>query len=182
MTHHVTAIISLASLALLWGFLFWLYKDYCIESFRQKVFALRDELFDFAACGKIPFEHKAYGRLRVTMNGAIRFAHELSLAQFLILLVRHHGQIDNKRGYVARLHEDMKDLTEDKKEMLLSFQNRMSIIFLKHIFASSPLFVITLILPLLSILFFQAMAAWLQRSLRDPLEEMQSVAYAAGDD
>jgi len=182
MTHYATAIISLASLALLWGFLFWLYKDYCVEAFRQNVFALRDELFDVAASGEIPFEHRAYGRLRVTMNGAIRFAHELSLAQFLIVLVRHHGHIRNKYGYIAQLNEEMKDLTEDKKKTLMSFQYRFSVMLLKHIFVSSPLFVITIILPLISILFFKAIGAWLLRRLGDPLEEMQSVAYAAGDD
>jgi hypothetical protein len=182
MTHYAIAIISLTSLAILWAFLFWLYKDFCVDSFRQKVFALRDELFDAACHKQIPFDHKAYGRLRVTMNGAIRFAHELSLAHFLFVVLRHHSSMNNTYGYNAKLSEEMKDLSDEKKEIFYSFQKKFSVLLLKHIFVSSPLFLLTLILPFISYVCFRDLAAWLLKKFSVPLEEMQSVAYAAGDD
>jgi len=49
-----------------------------LDSFRQKMFALRDELFDFAADGNIGFADEAYRLLRQSMNGTIRYAHQLT--------------------------------------------------------------------------------------------------------
>jgi hypothetical protein len=49
-----------------------------LDAFRQKMFAIRDELFDFAAEGNISFDDPAYRLLRQSMNGIIRYAHQLS--------------------------------------------------------------------------------------------------------
>lgn len=71
----------MAGLALLvLGFLFfWLYRDYRVDLYRQRLFALRDELWDFAAAGDIEFDHPAHRVIRARLNGLIRFAHVLSL-------------------------------------------------------------------------------------------------------
>jgi hypothetical protein len=45
--------------------------------FRQRLFALRDELFDIAREGAISYDHPAYGLLRTTLNGFIRFGHRV---------------------------------------------------------------------------------------------------------
>jgi hypothetical protein len=116
------------------------------------------------------------------MNGAIRFAHELSLAHFLFVVLRHQSSINNTYGYNAQLSDEMKDLSEQKKEIFYSFQRKFSVLLLKHIFVSSPIFLLTLILPFISYVCFRNLAAWLLKKFSVPLEEMQSVAYAAGDD
>ncbi len=69
---------SVASLAGLVVLYFWLYRDYRIDLFRQRLFALRDELFDLARSGAISFDDRAYGLLRSTLNGFIRFGHRLT--------------------------------------------------------------------------------------------------------
>jgi len=66
------------SLIGLWVLFFWLYRDYRVDLFRQRLFALRDELFDLGRTSQIAFHHQAYGLLRTTINGYIRFAHRLS--------------------------------------------------------------------------------------------------------
>lgn len=182
MNVYANTLISLVSLALLWFFLFWLYKDLCVDHFRQRVFALRDELFDAATSGKIPFDHKAYGRLRVTMNGAIRFAYQISLLHFLVVIARHGGHISRNNGYNAKFLEEMQDLSEEQKKVFVSFHMRFSLLFLKQIFVSSPLFLVTIIFPLLTYFLFREFASWFLNNLRAPLEEMETMAYAVGED
>jgi hypothetical protein len=55
-----------------------LWPNQRIDMFRQNMFSLRDELFDFAADGNISFEAPAYKLLRQLMNGYIRYAHNLT--------------------------------------------------------------------------------------------------------
>jgi hypothetical protein len=50
-----------------------------LDCYRQKMFALRDELFDYAAAGNISFDDPAYVLLRLQMNGMIRYGHQLTL-------------------------------------------------------------------------------------------------------
>ncbi|HUY95832.1 MAG TPA: hypothetical protein VMU71_11055 [Terracidiphilus sp.] len=60
-----------------------------IDSFRQRMFAVRDELFDYAADGNISFEHPAYVLLREQMNGFIRYAHHLTVFRMLMTIAIH---------------------------------------------------------------------------------------------
>ncbi len=55
-----------------------LWPAYRLDYFRQNMFALRDELFDYAAEGHISFNDPAYKLLRQSMNGFIRYAHYLT--------------------------------------------------------------------------------------------------------
>lgn len=71
------------ALLLLWVLFFWLYRDYRLDLFRQQLFALRDELFDVALAGEIRFDDKAYGLLRITINGTIQYGHQLGFLQLL---------------------------------------------------------------------------------------------------
>ena len=59
-------------------------RAYYLDVFRQKLFALRDELFDFAADGGIDFSDPAYLELRQDLNGLIRFAHKISMFRLLL--------------------------------------------------------------------------------------------------
>lgn len=65
---------------------YWVYRPHLRDEFRQKLFAIRDELFDFAADGGIPFEHPAYCTLRADVNRLIRFAERLSLSRVVLVL------------------------------------------------------------------------------------------------
>jgi hypothetical protein len=55
-----------------------------LDCFRQKMFSVRDELFDYAAAGNISFDDPAYVLLRRQMNGMIRFGHRLTLFRGLV--------------------------------------------------------------------------------------------------
>jgi hypothetical protein len=93
MIDHVvalTAVSTTVSLLGLWVLFFWLYRDYRVDLFRQRMFTLRDELFEYAAAGNIAFDAPAYGLMRDMLNGYIRFAHRLNLV--LVTLTLRDGK------------------------------------------------------------------------------------------
>ncbi len=77
-----TSLIIVMFFSLIWVWIF-SYRSYFIDDFRDRVFHLRDELFDLAAQGNIAFDHPAYYRVRQLMNGSIRFAESISIWYFI---------------------------------------------------------------------------------------------------
>lgn len=77
---------SIICIAVLMPLLLKLWSGARLDSFRQKMFVVRDELFDYAASGKIEFNDPAYRLLRQSMNGHIRYAHQLTFFVFACLL------------------------------------------------------------------------------------------------
>ena len=74
-------VLQFSVVAACWAFLFLkMIPEMRLDSFRQNMFAIRDELFDFAADGNIAFDHPAYMMLRNQMNGFIRYAHHLTVS------------------------------------------------------------------------------------------------------
>ena len=93
---HWTALPSLISLAGLWWFLFWPYRDLRVDKFRQEMFALRDELFDYAgSSAQLSFDDTSYGILRSAINGFIRHGHRFTLWQTLATLVFFRDGVHN---------------------------------------------------------------------------------------
>jgi hypothetical protein len=64
-----------------------LWPSYRLDVFRQRVFAVRDDLFAYAASGKIGFDDPAYRLLRQAMNGFLRYGHNLTLYRVCITLI-----------------------------------------------------------------------------------------------
>lgn len=79
-----TIVIGLIA-ALLWLSIFYVYRRFTVDVFRQKMFEIRDELFDFAADGNIEFNNPAYKLLRTTMNGFLRYGHKVGLFELVII-------------------------------------------------------------------------------------------------
>jgi len=124
-----TVLESVVALLALWAFVFLFWKDYCLDSFRQSVFELRDELFLYAAHGHISFQHPAYKNLRDRMNAAIRYGHGFTLARFVVALtqVRH---IPNEESVVWE--KAVEDLAEDRRSVLNQFRNRFAFAALRY--------------------------------------------------
>jgi hypothetical protein len=70
----VISLISIAGIWLIWTFL---WKRLCVDSMREDLFALRDDLFRLGKT--IGFQHPLYIRLEVLINGTIRSGYSLSL-------------------------------------------------------------------------------------------------------
>lgn len=135
-----------------WFFIFWLYRDYRVDRFRQEMFSLRDEFFDAAKDGRISFDHPIYGSLRTTMNGFIRFGHQMTLLRMLPLVIwmQNNTAARGLQEQIAREFEgQLETLSEDQRELVLEFRSRMRVIVLRQLLLGSSLFVATLVLPLL---------------------------------
>lgn len=104
--------------------LLWLYKEYrryCLDSFRQKLFSIRDDLFFKAKSGQISFDSDAYKIVRSNLNGLIRCCHELSLVR--IWLARKElsttAGIERSRKYRVQLENAIKSLSDEERTVIL---------------------------------------------------------------
>jgi hypothetical protein len=126
---------ALALLGLAYLF-FWRYRQFRIDSFRQKIFVLRDELFDEAHRGLIAFDHRAYGILRSTMNGYIRFSHHLTFWHFLVLAI--WGRNDDMSSFEQAWKQAISELDEETRQRLISYRNRMDALAIRHVLVGTP--------------------------------------------
>src|SRR5690606_22651328 len=113
---------------LLWVLFFWLYRDYRLDLFRQKLFALRDELFDVAAAGDVGFDSPAYGMLRSTINGTIQYGHQLGFLDLLLpLAFTKRGPIADKgiSDFDRRWQLACNALNADAQAKLKSIRSRL---------------------------------------------------------
>ncbi len=136
MTTALTTLVSLAGLCLL----YLLYRDYRIDRFRQSMFELRDRLFDEALAGRLPFDHRAYGIMRTTMNGYIRFAHRLQILSLLIFMFRagkKNLRVFGEATFDAALENAARDLHPDVRVRLCQLKDQMHLQVLAHLIFSS---------------------------------------------
>ncbi len=155
-----TALGTMLSLLGLWMLVFWLLRNYHIDAFRQRMFDLRNDLFDEAHAGLIEFDNPAYGLLRQTCNGFIRFAHKLTLGQLLVAwfwIDRQHG-VASERTFATRWEKSMHTLPHVSRERLLWYRNEMNKLVLWHMLKSSPVtsFVILPVLAFALVIYFVA--------------------------
>lgn len=71
-------------MAVLVAFLYGPWQTFVEAVVRQKMFKIRDELFDYAADGNISFDNENYIRVRSSINGFIRFAHTMTWVNLAI--------------------------------------------------------------------------------------------------
>lgn len=103
------SVIACSSLALA-IYILWAnyYRSLFCDKYRQKLFQIRDQLFNKAAEGEVSFDDPIYHSLRYIINGLIRYAHKISATSiFLMWLFRdrlHTGEIEDPRIRAARDH------------------------------------------------------------------------------
>ena len=138
----ITTLYSLVSLAGLALGLFLLHHDYFVDSFRQQLFALRDELFDLAADGEIPFDSPAYLLLRSTINGFIQYAHKLSIVNTVLL----RGVVKTcptPRGSFPTFQRQwdaaVREINPETATKLSAILRRMNFLVIAQILRSSPI-------------------------------------------
>ena len=82
----------------LWVLFYLSVRPLFLDLLRQRLFAIRDDLFDFAADGGIEFDDPVYRELREDINNFIRFAHKLSFAR---MIFAPWGMPDNHPAMVS---------------------------------------------------------------------------------
>lgn len=134
-----TVIHSLVSLLGLWVLML-LWRDYRIDAFRQRLFALRDELFDYAASGGIDFNDPAYGMLRTTLNSMIRFAHRVSFFRLALTLLAHQSHPQQALRPYMEWRKAVKSVPSRTAQQRLNvIHTRMMILMVRHLLWGSPL-------------------------------------------
>jgi cbb3-type cytochrome oxidase subunit 3 len=149
---------SLLTLVVLAFVVFWFWPEQRTDLFRQQMFALRDELWDFAVDGNIAFDDPAYTLLRQLMNGFIRYAHNLTPYRILMSFLRWKYTSAGPVGqWTASWHAAVSQLpNENTKETLQKFHSRATDLVLGQILLSpgvltvcmmlAPILVITVVL------------------------------------
>lgn len=183
MNESVVALASITSIFGLWVLVFWVYCDYRVDSFRQDMFALRDSLFDQAADGKIAFDTPAYGLLRTTMNGFIRFGHRLTLPSFLCIAFALRGSNSRQTNtpFSRRLAASLGALDREQRHLLLDYHRKMNILLVRHLLLSSPLLVLSVFVPLLVSFTAGAMVGKAHKALSRPVDRFDTFALAEGE-
>lgn len=125
----------------LWWLWFIEYRQFRIDLLRQRLFSIRDELLNDAMNGELSVESKAYGMTRTTLNGMIRFAHDLSILRIVIGSVIHRRM--DRSAFAKRYAEEMKEaigeLPSEAKKRLLSAHLKMHFAVADHLIRSSLL-------------------------------------------
>jgi hypothetical protein len=74
-----------------------------LDNLRQRLFAIRDSLFDFAADGGISFDDENYRELRADINLLIRFAHKMSFGRVIFSIPIENPATLRVRDWTARV-------------------------------------------------------------------------------
>jgi hypothetical protein len=124
-----------------------LWPTYRLDYFRQNMFAVRDELFDFAAGGNISFNDPAYRLLRQSMNGFIRYAHNLTFYRFCCTflnwkLTDDSGTLDWTAKWLNAL-ESIKD--KKLRNALMAFHGRSLYLVALRLVTGSPILMVAVL-------------------------------------
>ena len=144
--HYIVCIGVL--LSILWYLFVFEYRQYSVDQLRSRLFDVRSGLFEAAKSFNL-FDKDAYRLTRTTINGVIRFAHELSLVDTLVFLVisRSGGSRAAAEGYLKELNQSLTGLPIEAREAIASAHSNMHMAVLAHIVKTSvilgPLFFAT---------------------------------------
>lgn len=126
----------------------WLWRDYRVDALRERLFLLRQELFDYAASGNVPFNDPAYRSLRDAMDGMIRFAHKISFIRLVLSVIANRLSPSPLMGQHFRKWRLAVDQLKSQavKDQLLEFHGKMAVAMVKHMVTGSPVMLTLLIL------------------------------------
>ena len=130
-----------------------LWPELRLDSFRQEMFALRDELFDFADAGNIGFSHPSYKLLRRSMNGFIRFGHHLTFFRLCMTLLRWRFGLERPNlGWTRSLSQSLKTIPDETvRTKLEAFHSRAFVLVFRRLVMGSPILIGVVLAVTLSI-------------------------------
>lgn len=119
-----------------------------LDAFRQEMFVVRDDLFDFAASGKISFENPAYRLLRQMMNGSIRYAHQLTFFRVCMTFVEIRlASRETEPKWFTKWENALANIRDrEVQERMKDFHERAMTAIAKRLVFGSPLLIALLIL------------------------------------
>ena len=149
--HAVNVVIGILAICCL---LYGPYQTLITDLVRQRLFEIRDRIFDIAAKGELAFDAEAYTLSREWLNRILRYAHALTWPRILFMnwVVRDKIPAPYVPAFVIAI-QNIKDESV-KKEITHQIQRSFYVIA-ALIWLRSPLLMIaTIFLPLLAIAIF----------------------------
>ncbi|HRH80126.1 MAG TPA: hypothetical protein PLW81_03690 [Thiobacillaceae bacterium] len=123
---------------ILWVMFFVVHREYYISLTRQRLFVIRWKLFEAALEGKISFENPAYQLVRQTLNGMIRFTHDMSILRLsLIIFANRYIHKELLDHYNAHQKKAFSGLSNEQKELLLSSLSEAHWQIVRHVMSVS---------------------------------------------
>ena len=166
-----SALALLLVIALVWR------TDLRTDEFRQRLFIIRDELFDYAAHGQIAFEDPAYQLLRNSMNGFIRYAHRLTFFQLVLTIVRWSiTEQVHPLTWHSRWTKSLESLPEGTRAAMEAFHGRAMDAVARHIVGGSIVRIVILACMLLKALIAGAWTS-VRTLLRDAFERATTKVF-----
>jgi len=169
--------------------LFKILPEVRLDSFRQQMFAIRDELFDFAADGHISFQHPAYVLLRRQMNGFIRYGHHLTVFRMLMSFAIHKIYGDSMPSEWQPDWENALNSIQNEsvREKLKQFHHRGKVLAVKRLLSGSPLLWAMTLIFMVQLLFQgaakgmrQLLKAASRKTLTGPINDRSIEEVAQG--
>ncbi len=141
---------SLTTLIAILVLLLWFWPAARLDQFRQGMFEIRDELFDYGASGRIKFDDPAYRLLRQLMNGFIRYAHQLTFFRVLMMSLMWMNLEDKpKMEWSEKWNNAIKRIeSEQVRNDLSEFHNRVCSLVLQRIVTGSPSLLVMVLLAI----------------------------------
>jgi hypothetical protein len=153
---------ALVTVGWLWLFACW--RPYRLDALREKLFALRDELFLLASQDRaLPFEHPAYRCLRDDLNGMIRFAEKMTFFRAVLLWLSIPREIAQ-----SDWEKELRGLPLHTQRNLLRIRSAAALAVSDHVVHGSPILLVLLALSRVNHFmkkFYNRLRSWVPRPL-----------------
>lgn len=151
-------------LLLLWALFYISVRAFLLDNLRQELFAIRDDLFDFAVDGGIRFDNPCYASVRNDINSLIRFAEKLSFTRFLF--AEFAPSFDEVTASSVELHRSIDALDLGPRRKLLEAREASLHLVLAYIVRRSLTLLVVVSLSRLVGLWVGAVRSFNQRWIR----------------
>ncbi len=136
-----------------------LWAEHRLDAFRQEMFAIRDELFDYAAAGNLSFDAPAYRLLRRFMNGFIRYGHQLTFFRICVTMIELKlAGYTSESKWTEEWRKSLERIRDDGvQKALVQFHDRAMMCVANRLILGSP---VLLSLALCSIPVLMVQMGW----------------------
>lgn len=134
-----SALLAGFGLVLLWLSVYYGWRPYRLDRVRNDLFAIRDELFLYAANGGVSFNEPAYRMMRDKINALIRYAHIITLSRAVIFGFAERLR-PNEYAPVMQQYwlASLSRLPDDSRKKLEGINDRVMIVMLVQVATGSP--------------------------------------------
>jgi hypothetical protein len=158
--------------------LFVIILEYCvnrlsISNYRERLFSIRNELFDYTLENKgLAFNDKAYREMEQLLNGTIRFAHRIKFIDFALIAFftnRRYPEYmkEAKVNFGKELEKSLRELKNDQaRNKVKELRTKSQIALIRYLYSRSIVLILFSLPALVYYFFKEVLIAIIKRSLK----------------